>query len=178
MAGDYVQMSLLDLLEAEPWPKLKDWAYGIRSISDLMNKGGYSRDQAKVLRAGFQLVKYTRESKQIEFTGTDPLDGWSLLDGFPTYAAVERKLKEMLDQSEYVATGDDGTIGGSTNMSGKLRKAGFDFYRVYGLREYENDFRIKQASKNWATFKKCDSAEQLQAAWDDLMETDMKALKG
>lgn len=178
MAGDFVQMSLLDLLEGEAWPKLKEWAYGVRSMSDLMNKGGYSRDQAKVLRAGFCLAKYTRELKQIEFTCTDPLDGWAVLDGFPTYAAVERKLKEILDQPEYVATGDDGTIGGSTNLNGKLQKAGFEFYRVYGLHEYHTDFRIKMGSKNWATFKKCDSKEQLLSAWDKLMETDMKALKG
>jgi hypothetical protein len=64
------------------------------------------------------------------------------------------------------------------NRPGNLIDAGFEFYRVYGLRSfYQEGFSIRAGSKNWSICQRATSKEELQTAWDNLMQ-DPKALEG
>lgn len=166
MAGRYEQLSIFDLLQVET-PGAED-----------PREGYFSRDEIKVLSEGFNLVRYCRFDKTIEMSEADPCNGWLLLDPFPTYAAAERKLKEKKDRGD-IETGTDGKIiMTGWNQPNGLSKAGFEFYRRYDINQYTPTGSIKQGSKNWSNWGKYDNQEELQAAWDTLMETDMKALRG
>lgn len=138
----------------------------------------FSRDEQKVLAAGFALVRYSREERKIELSEADPNNGWTALEPFATYAAAERKLKELKGKGN-IETGLDGKIIMSGwNQHGGLIKHGFEFYRVYGLRHYDSGFCIKQGSKNWSNWGKFGNRGELKVAWDKLMNEDMKALEG
>ena len=169
MAARYEQQSLFDLLTQST---AETGLY--QALRDIC----YSLDHAKVLAEGYRLIIYHREDKKLEMTAVNPLDGWIIKDGYATYAATERALKEILSAPEWIAAGKNGTIGGSSSAGGEIRQAGFEFYRIYGLHDYDSSFCIKQGSKNWSNWGKYSSREELQAAWDTLMATDMKALRG
>lgn len=147
------------------------------AINRLMTYG-FSRDEAKVLHGGFHLVRYTRDEKKLELSEADHCNGWLALEPFPTYAAAERKLKELKTAGNIETDLKGKIIMTGWNQPGGLLKAGFEFYRVYGLRAYEENFCIKQGSKNWSNWKKCATREELQAAWNELMNNDLKALEG
>lgn len=140
----------------------------------------FSRDELKVLAAGFQLAEYSREEKMVWHSVFD-LDNdyklWTVAGTYPTYAAAERKLKE-LKASGCIETGLDGKISMSDWFKNGLRDAGFEFYRVYGLRNHDQEgFSIRAGSKNWSICQRATSKEELQTAWDQLMLTE-KALEG
>lgn len=142
-------------------------------------KMGYTRDQIKVMDEGFFLIKYIREEKKILCTGMDPLNGWYLHGIYETYAKAERILKDLYAGPMNVRIGEGNEIiMTGWNQPGGLLKAGFEFYRVYGLRDYDAGFCIKQGSKNWSNWKKFSNREELQTAWDNLMNNDLKALEG
>lgn len=137
----------------------------------------FSRDQLKVLASGFNLVRYTRDEKKIEMSEADPCNGWLLLEPFPTFAAAERKLKELKERGD-IETGIDGKIIMSGwNQPGGLLKAGFEFYRCCGLHSYDTSFCIKVGSKNWSNLAKYPDAAALRTAWSELMNNS-KALEG
>jgi hypothetical protein len=145
---------------------------------DKLPLGAFSKCQMKVLSAGFPLVRYTRNEKKIEITEADPVNGWAVLEPFPTFAAAERKLRELKDKG-HIETGVDGKIIMSGwNQPGGLLKAGFEFYRCYGLNQYDQGCCIKHGSKNWSNWGKYGCREELKKAWDDLMINDPKALEG
>lgn len=137
----------------------------------------FSRDEAKLIAAGFVLVKYDREAKSIQQTYIEGGKGWAPSITFSTYAAAERTLKEALKQENVVEV----TLDGHANYSScgrKLFTAGFDFYRTEGIIPGHGDIpRIKQGSKNWGTWGKYEQPFELKNAWDELMK-DPKALHG
>jgi hypothetical protein len=140
--------------------------------------GPFSRCELKVLAEGFSLVRYTRDEKKIEVTKFIPEYGWDVLEPFPTFAAAERKLKELKEQG-CIETGLDGKIIMSGwNQPGGLRKAGFEFYRVYGFHAYDTSHCIKVGSKNWSNLTKYKDRAELRAGWSKLMTEDPKALEG
>lgn len=145
---------------------------------DQLPRGIFSRCELKVLAAGFSLVRYTREEKKIELSEADPINGWAALEPFPTFAAAERKLKELKDKGD-IETGIDGKIIMTVwNRPGGLIKAGFEFYRVYGFHAYDTGHCIKVGSKNWSNLAKYKDRPELRIAWDKLMNEDPKALEG
>lgn len=143
-----------------------------------LTPSAFSRDERKILAAGFDLVKYFRDRKVVLMSEADPANLWTALEPFPTYAAAERKLKELKAQGN-IETGLDGKIIMSGwNRPGSLIDAGFEFYRVYGLRDFDQEgFSIRAGSKNWSICQRATSKEELQTAWNMLMQTE-KALEG
>lgn len=145
---------------------------------DKLPRETFSRCELKVLAGGFSLVRYTREEKKIELSEADPCNGWTALEVFPTFAAAERKLKELKDKGD-IETGLDGKIiMTGWNQPGGLSKAGFEFYRVYGFHSYDTSHCIKIGSKNWSNLAKYKDRAELRAAWNKLMSEDPKALEG
>jgi hypothetical protein len=173
---------------------------------DKLPRGAFSRCEMKVLAAGFSLVRYAREEKKIELSevstisteqlsegfcdecgvypcccwddGLSPVTSWTALEQFPTYAAAERKLKE-LKENGCIETGVDGKIiMTGWNQPGGLLKAGFEFYRVYGFHTYDTGHCIKVGSKNWSNLAKYSTRAELRTVWDKLMNEDPKALEG
>lgn len=140
----------------------------------------FSRDELKVFRAGFFLVKYYREEKELRIADTTLDNGWTMLNAFPTYASAERRLKEY-KEAGYVESSREGKI----VMTGwhfhqELKTAGFEFYRAYGLRD--NSYQgepccIKAGSKNWSNLAKYPDKAAIRQAWFELMQ-DPKALEG
>ena len=183
MAKAYAQMSIFDLVERQPAIQTDGVSviladFNQKKRAGIMKKHGFSRDQMKLMDAGFSIVKYIREEKKILQNCSTPELGWFLVGVYPTYAAAERKLKEMKDGG-CIETDLDGTIIMSGwNQPGGLLKAGFEFYRCYGLREYDANCCIKQGSKNWSNWGKYKDQAELREAWDKLMNEDMKALEG
>lgn len=160
----------------EPY-KLPESAKPQIDFKTLINTG-YSRDEAKVLAAGYMLVRYTREEKLIEVSAAIATDGWKEFEPFLTYAAAERKLKEMIDSGR-INTGHDGKIiMTGWNRPGGLINDGFEFYRCYGMNAYDQGCCIKQGSKNWSNWGKYADQAELITAWDGLMNDDLKALEG
>lgn len=177
----------------------EDGSFGIRPVPRLTRQAGlfddlewdqpdlvkvpaamscYSRDERKVVAAGFGLVRYNRDLKTVQITNDDPATGWGPAVPFNTYAAAERTLKATIEQG-CIETGLDGKIVMSGwNRPGRLMEAGFEFYRCYGLRNYDTGSCIKVGSKNWSNLAKYGSREELQQAWDKLMSDDPKALEG
>lgn len=148
-----------------------------RDEPQLLSLTAFSRDEIKVVAAGFPLVKYFREDKKLQISEADPANGWTVLEPFSTYAAAERKLKE-LKASGHIETGLDGKIIMSGwNQPGGLLEAGFEFYRCYGFNTYDQGCCIKQGSKNWSHWAKYPGPEDLKVAWNKLMQ-DPKALEG
>lgn len=141
-------------------------------------KTAFSRDESKVLAGGFNLVKYSRDEKMIWISETTPYALWAVVDTFNTYAAAERKLKE-LKAAGYIETSLTGKIiMTGWNQPGGLLKAGFEFYRCYGLNPFDQVCCIKIGSKNWSNMAKYTDENELQKAWIELMATDPKALEG
>lgn len=144
------------------------------SLRDLRNRAGFSRDEAKVLRAGFRLVKYVREEKKILCSCLDPMLGWFLHGISKTYAEAERRLADHL-KNGLIQTNEDGLI--CTNQHGKvLEAAGFGLYRKEGDLPGYGTPRIKK-TPGWCTWRKYESAKEVKAAWEELMQ-DEKALHG
>lgn len=141
-----------------------------------LTKKGFSRDEIKVLRAGFSLVKYIRDEKKVLKSCADPMLGWFLMGISPTYAAAERRLKDLITDPKCIQTTEDGTID-MTGGSKRLYDAGFDFYRHEGIMTGHGSPRIKQASKNWGNWQKFASEKEVKAAWAELMKNE-KALEG
>lgn len=139
----------------------------------------FTPDERKLLAACYVLVKYDREQKTIQQTYIPPKKGWAPSVAFQTYAAAERTLKEALAAENVVEVGLDGKVNMSSCSRNRLLAAGFDFYRSEGVTPgHGHDVpRIKQGSKNWGTWEKYETPEELQVAWDELMK-DGKALQG
>jgi hypothetical protein len=137
----------------------------------------FSRDQLKLLAAGFQLVRYTRDEKKIEQSEADPVNGWCTHEPFSTYAAAERKLKKCKNSGDIETDLAGKIVMSGWNRPGGLIKQGFEFYRCYGLHSYDTSFCIKVGSKNWSNLAKYPDAAALRIAWDELMK-DPKALEG
>lgn len=128
----------------------------------------------KVIDAGFPLVKYYREQKIIRVSEAELSNGWAVLPEFTTYAQAERELKR-LKTAGHIESNIDGTIVMTGwNQPGSLITSGFEFYRCYGLRDFDTTCCIKQGSRNW---KKFDNKDDLLQAWYALMQ-DPKALEG
>lgn len=147
---------------------------------DLQTKLHFSRDERKLMDFGYSLVRYTREEKRIEITDAAQIHlGWITLDPFTTYAAAERKLKELKGFGLIEVNARGLVIMTGWNLPGGLLKSGFEFYRAYGLKDYDQHggFCIKVGSKNWSNLAKYPDRESLQATWDELMK-DSKALEG
>ena len=138
----------------------------------------FSRDEQKLIAAGYVLVKYDREAKSIQQTYIESGNGWTPAITFKTFAAAEKTLKEAIALENVVEVTLDGKVNFASCRS-KLFKAGFDFYRTEGIISgHGHDVpRIKQASKNWGTWGKYEHPYQLKNAWDELMK-DEKALIG
>lgn len=135
--------------------------------------GQYSRDEFKILAAGFSLVKYFREQKTLRLSAADPSHGWVELDPFTTFAAAERKLKELKEKGNI-----ESDINGKIDRHNSLSAAGFEFYRFEGVIPGHGIApRIKQGSKNWGTWAKYETPEELKMAWSELMQNP-KALEG
>lgn len=131
----------------------------------------YTRDQAKVLAAGFGLILYIREKKEIHKTCQNPMLGWYLVRVHKTYAEAERTLKA--ERKGFIETRENGSI----VLCAALSAAGFEFYRSEGIMKGHGTPRIK-IWPGWRTWKKFETGRECKAAWDGLMKTDMKALEG
>lgn len=138
-----------------------------------------SRDELKVVAAGFPLVKYFREEKTIRVSEADPANGWIELPAFATYAQAERKLKALKEEGHIESSVDGTIVMTGWNIPGRIKDAGFEFYRRYGHRAYDAGMGccIKTGSRNWSNLAKYDTTEQLQQAWEHLMQQP-KALEG
>lgn len=136
----------------------------------------FTRDETKILRAGFVLVRYDRDKKTIQRTWDDSRRGWAPAIPFNTYAVAEKTLKEMLKIDTMIEVSLDGKAN-MTTSSKKLYAAHFDFYRSEGIIPGHGYPRIKQGRKNWATWEKYESAIECQVGWDMLMSGEM-ALQG
>lgn len=136
-----------------------------------------SRDELKVIAAGFPLVKYFREEKIIRVSEAELANGWCELPPFATYAQAERKLKALKAEG-HIESNLDGTIVMSGwNQPSGLKQAGFEFYRMYGHETYHTSQCIKLGSKNWSNWQKFTDREETLQAWYQLMQ-DPKALEG
>lgn len=142
-----------------------------------LSKKGYSVDEAKALLAGFSLVRYVRQKKEIHRTCRDPLLGWYLCGLYPTFSKAEQILKEQLEVDDTIEAMEDGTVSMRGNSLKRLCSAGFKFYRSEGITPGHGTPRIK-ISPNWCTWQKFDTGMECQKAWAKLMKTDMKALIG
>lgn len=174
------QTSLLDLLAAYPtcvFPADQAQAAAPAPLPDNISDV-FSRDERKVLAAGFALVRYTRDAKLIQLSEADLCNGWCSLDPFKTYAEAERKLKELKSRGHIETDSRGKIVMSGWNQPGGLLKAGFEFYRSYWFRDEEKETcSIKVGSRNWSNLAKFGSRAELEAAWTKLME-DPKALEG
>lgn len=140
-----------------------------------MMKWSWSRDEAKLLAAGFRLVRLDREMKRIDVSCHNPRLYWTADTVRETFAAAERDLKRAIEGPEqFVEVSMDGQ---TQDRGHKLKAAGFTFYRVECLTGHHEQCRIK-IGPNWSTWKKFDTPAECQAAWDDLMDNDPMALEG
>jgi len=140
---------------------------------------GFSRDEAKLLLAEFTLVRYDREEKAIHFAEPDEDQSyWSphIMSPFATYVAAEKELKSLLSMLGYIEVTMEGLVHPG-HKHRELSDAGFDLYRSEEIVMGHGTPRIKCFSKNWGTWKKYETSEEVQTAWDELMK-DEKALQG
>lgn len=175
------QLFLLTEQEMTPTPRLEiiePSAPSGPSIKDLMKKGAsrFTRDEAKILAAGFHLVKYNRAEKSVHKICTNPMLGWYLFGISKTYAEAERRVKELLVNPLCIEVSGDGTATGHVSNH-RLSAAGFQFYRSEGIIRGHGTPRIK-IGPNWTTLEKFGTDKQCKKAWDVLMEGDLKALQG
>lgn len=157
---------------------LDEMKYQDSLFSQLEGRGFYS-DEAKILCAGFSLVRYAREEKRIYQVLTDGPITYCWLKGLPfaTYAAAEKTLAQLLLTNPLcIQVSESGQVTGYKNIN-KLGAAGFDLYRSEGIIPGHGTPRIKCFSKNWGNWNKYASGEEVKAAWDELMK-DKKALQG
>lgn len=140
---------------------------------------GFSRDEAKLLFYGFTLLRYDRQEKAIYLAEPDNGQSyWAHLvtSPFATYAAAEKELKNLLSMLGYIEVTMDGLVLPGHKHK-ELSAAGFDLYRTEGTIPGCGTPRIKCFSKNWGTWQKYETAEEVHAAWDELMKNE-KALEG
>jgi hypothetical protein len=171
------QLSIFDLSE-QTLPEVS----ANQKLIDLYRCGGLFPDEAKILVAGFTLLRYIREDKSISsITPEIPprRDIWSQVVSaqFATYSQAERNLAASLKDPQTVQvspTTGEIVNGGDRN---KLILAGFDFYRTEGIIQGHGTPRIKCASKGWGTWQKYETAGEVKAAWEELMK-DEKVLNG
>jgi len=140
----------------------------------------FGRDEIKILRSGFSLVKYDREKKTIHRTCQDPRLGWYLSSIAPSYAEAERRLAELLKDPASVQVSIDGKGVYTGRDENKLTKVGFEFYRAEGGHFADDFARIKSRSTGWGTFKRFDKGDRpsMLAAFAELLKNDEKALEG
>ena len=130
---------------------------------------GFNRNEAKILTAGFSLVKYDREAKQLSISAEDPRAGWMTLPARETFSAAERDLEKMIEDGLINVAGNiKGTVAGH-KCTHKLRAAGFEFYRNGGDRIKFGD--------SWKTWKKFDDSMDCSAAFETLLTSNPKALE-
>ncbi len=180
MGKDFVQMSFFDLVVEPEAEKVSEVAApDYRQMLAGPWKGQkYSVDQAKVLEAGFTLVNYRKETKEIFKTCLNPAHGWYLHRLSQTFAEAERTLKKEFEDPMSILTNETGQIPMSGGQNSKrLYAEGFDFYRLETDAGGHNHNRIKQGSKNWSIYIKADTAKKIIAGWNQLM-TEPKALEG
>ena len=135
---------------------------GTLTFQELMG-WGYKRNEAKIIAAGFQLVKFDREEKQLSVTAVDPRGGWLQLPARETWAAAERDLETMITDGMINVVGNNKAGVSGNKCISALRNKGFEFYR-------KEDSRIKYGS-GWRTWKKFNTPEECTTAWDTLMTT-------
>ncbi len=138
---------------------------------------GYSVDQAKVLCAGFVLIRMHPGINSISHTFTNPHNRWSVAERYNSFAQMERAFKQELERSNRIATNLAGDIFIGMGNRNKLYAAGFDFYRLETDTGGHGQNRIKQGRHNWSNYTKADTATKIVAAWKQLM-TEPKALEG
>jgi len=153
-------------------------SHHLRNTISLLVKKGFTRDEAKVLVAGFSLVKYFREEKKVIASCKDPLLGWYLVGIKTTYAAAERELKDRLQDAMTVESCVEGKIVMNTSAK-KLYAAGFDFFRMRGVDlQYGESPKIVQGRSNWSTWGKYETVPAMVKEWFGVVMPDPKALQG
>lgn len=160
-------------------PENDETGHCYKENTDNLPLTAMSRDEIKVFAAGYSLVKYLREKKIVRVSAEEPENGWIELGPFATYSQAERKVKELRGKG-YVECNEIGTIsmsGGDYPGLKSLRALGFEFYRVEGITPGHGTPRIKIASKNWGTFVKYTTREEVKKAWEELLQ-DPKSLEG
>lgn len=166
------QLSLFDLLPQ---------ASALSPRIEALGRKGFSLDEAKILAAGFNLVRYVREEKRIDSALPDGPEPDTWLKGLPdkTFAAAEKRLAAILEAPReiFVSEGCVSTAYKGNKSWGKLTLAGFDFYRKEGVTPGHGTPRIKCYSRNWGTWEKFETPAQVEAAWEELMKNE-KALEG
>jgi hypothetical protein len=142
---------------------------------------GYSRNEAKIIAAGFQLVKYSRDERVVSITAVDPRGGWLSSPPASTFAAAERDLATVLERPGLieVAGNKKGGVVGHKCMHA-LRAVGFEFYRAERVMGPNNSGEVISKIKfgsSWRTWKKFDTPNEYEHAWNTLMTTHPFALE-
>jgi len=172
------QLSIFDLEEQN----LQETS-SLQKLINMYQDAGLKPDEAKILAAGFILVRYIREEKTVyeRLPGDKWHLGWLKLMGSPfaTFTQAERQLAAILKDPQVIQvrpeTGE--VITGTGRCYDKLVLAGFDLYRSEGIVAGHGRPRIKCYTKGWGNWKKFETGKECQKAWDELMLTD-KALQG
>lgn len=60
------------------------------------------KDQQKLLRAGFTLIRSDQHNLRIKFRGSPDNDWRTLENGFKSKAALKRKMDELLKLSTFI----------------------------------------------------------------------------
>jgi len=171
-----VQTSLFYAAEQTLAPEPQSALSGV----DGFRSQGFTLDEAKLLHAGFSLVRFNREKKTVEYAGMFSGPEWNLTAGSPyaTYTQAERELQSFfagMKQWNPVKVSLQGNAYCGNNA--ELAKAGFVFYRQEGVMPGHGTPRIKSSDKNWGTWRKYETGAEVLAAWAELMK-DEKALEG
>lgn len=174
---DQIKAAISAKIEAEPITSAELYQEfpDERPTVEELRKKNFKEGEIKILRAGFALVLYDREQKTVYRSYPDPRRGWAPMGIFPTYAAAERKVAELLEDPRAVQVNFSGQTLNSRDEK-KLRDAGFSFYRNAGMDYGEKWGRIK-IGPSWSTYRKLETREDLETAWTELMK-DEKALQG
>lgn len=141
-----------------------------------IRKHGYKPAELKMIKAGFSLIRYDRDNKDVYKTCKDPALGRFLVIHGKTYADCERRLAEELKDTKLVQVDADGNAA-DRHAEAKLRAAGFEFYRMEKGSEGVSP-KIKVGSKNWGMLAKYKDDAELTTAWKKLMDEDPLALQG
>jgi len=156
----------------ELWPE-NGAALGAADI----RRHGYKPSELKMIKAGFSLIRYDREDRNLYRTCKDPALGRFLVLHGKTYAECERKLDELLkDDAKLVQVTADGSAA-DRHAEAKLRAAGFEFYRFEKGSPGVTP-KIKVGSKNWGMLAKYKDDAELAVEWKKLMNEDPLALQG
>jgi hypothetical protein len=163
-------------------------------VNSLMEKG-FSRDEAKILLAGFDLLRYDKEVKTVwvaesQITWDSNEKGWAVdpekeeprwyktgKSPYKTFAEAERAVKTIIDDAATIEVNKLGIVDNGAGRKLLKESEGFEFYRSEGIIPGHGTPRIKNMGTNWGNWKKFETGEECQKAWDELMLTD-KALQG